>query len=82
MSHTVLRADTVRTAKNYIDKIKDEIDAKYAHGLLRYGVKIDKHQSNPATAVEYTYDAVGKTPATMGTSGKINLNSWAGVWCW
>ena len=80
MSYTVLRADTVRTAKHYADVIKYGIDTSYAHGLLRYGVKIDKHQSDPATAVTYTYDAVGKTPAVMGASGKIDLNSWAGAW--
>ena len=53
-----------------------------AHGLMVgskkakiYGVKIDTTNSNPATAVTYTGDAVGFTPAS-GNNGAFNYGSW------
>ena len=41
-----------------------------------YGIKIDTTNSNPATALTYTDDAVGLTPAT-GNNGAFNAGSWA-----
>ena len=41
-----------------------------------YGVKIDTTNSNPATALTYTDDAVGFTPA-QGNNGAFNAGSWA-----
>ena len=41
-----------------------------------YGVKIDTTNSNPATALTYTDNAIGFTPAT-GNNGSFNAGSWA-----
>ena len=50
-----------------------------AHKL--YGIKIDKSNSNPATRVTYTDQAVGMTAATMDAStGKTNLGDWSDAW--
>lgn len=44
---------------------------------VRFGIKINKNDSNPKTRVEYIYDAVGKTPAAMDyTNGVFNYGSW------
>lgn len=40
-----------------------------------YGVKIDTTNSNPETAVTYTDDALGFTPAS-GNNGAFNYGSW------
>ena len=42
-----------------------------------YGVKIDTLNTNPATALTYTDNAVGFTPAT-GNNGAFSYGSWAG----
>ena len=48
---------------------------------VRYGIKIKKSDSNPATRMEYTYDAVGMTPAKMNyTTGAFDYGSWDDVW--
>lgn len=41
-----------------------------------YGVKIDTTNSNPETALVYTNDAIGFTPAT-GNNGTFGYGSWA-----
>jgi hypothetical protein len=41
-----------------------------------YGVKIDRTNSNPATAVTYTDDAVGFTPSS-GNNGAFMDNGWS-----
>jgi len=41
-----------------------------------YGVKIDTTNSNPLSALTYTDDAVGFTPA-LGNNGSFNAGSWA-----
>ena len=47
----------------------------------RYGIKIKKSDSNPYTRMEYTYDAVGMTPAKMNyTTGAFDYGDWANVW--
>lgn len=49
--------------------------------IKRYGVKINKLDSNPATRITYLYDAVGLTPAAMNyTSGAFDFGSWADIW--
>lgn len=43
----------------------------------RWGIRIDKNDSNPDTRVTYLYDAVGKTPAHMDyTSGEFDYGDW------
>ena len=39
-------------------------DGKHKNAV-RYGIKIDKNNSNPKTRVTYLYDAEGMTPAAM-----------------
>ena len=51
------------------------------NNVVRYGIKIKKSDSNPATRMTYTYDAVGMTPAKMNYStGKFDYGSWADAW--
>ena len=51
------------------------------NNVVRYGIKISKSDSNPATRMTYTYDAVGMTPAKMNYStGKFDYGSWADAW--
>ena len=48
---------------------------------VRYGIKIKKSDSNPATRMTYTYDAVGMTPAKMNyTTGAFDYGSWGDAW--
>jgi hypothetical protein len=43
----------------------------------RWGIKIAKATDDPATRVEYLYDAVGMTPAAMNyTSGEFEYGDW------
>jgi hypothetical protein len=74
---------------------KDTLDRTYANtnailaavgtdvqpqGIKRYGVKINKNDSNPSTRVEYLFDAVGMTPASMNYSaGTFDYGSWGDV---
>ena len=54
-------------------------DGKHKNAV-RYGIKIDKNNSNPKTRVTYLYDAEGMTPAAMDyTNGVFNYGSWEGV---
>ena len=47
----------------------------------RYGFRIKNSEPNPRTRVEYLYDAVGMTPASMNFStGVFNYGSWADIW--
>ncbi len=46
-----------------------------------FGYRIDKNNSDPATRVEYLYDAVGKTPAHMNfDTGKFDYGDWDRAW--
>ena len=48
---------------------------------VRYGIKIDKNNSNPNTRMTYTYDAVGMEPAKMNySSGVFDYGDWENVW--
>lgn len=54
-----------------------EEEGGYQKTVVRYGIKIDKSNSNPNTRVEYIFDAVGMTPASMDfTNGVFNYGSW------
>lgn len=49
--------------------------------VVRFGVAIDKTNSNPDTRVSYIQDAVGMVPAHMDfTTGKFNYGTWENVW--
>lgn len=56
---------------------------KHFTGVERYGVKIDKNNSDPYSRVEYMYDAVGFTPAKMvynsttPNDSEFTYGSWA-----
>lgn len=53
-----------------------ETDAR-VKGVVRYGMKINKSDSNPATRCTYLFDAVGKTPAAMNyTAGTFDFGDW------
>lgn len=46
-------------------------------GVKRYGLKINKNDSNPATRCTYLFDAVGMTPAAMNYStGAFDFGDW------
>lgn len=46
----------------------------------RYGIKINKADSNPKTRVTYIYDALNFTPASMNfANGTFDYGSWADV---
>lgn len=47
----------------------------------RYGMRINKLDSNPATRVTYLFDAVGMTPAGMNFSGGgFDYGDWGDIW--
>lgn len=47
----------------------------------RYGFRIKQSEASPANRVEYLYDAVGMTPASMNfATGIFNYGSWANIW--
>ena len=49
-------------------------------GVKRYGMKINKNDSNPATRCTYLFDAVGMTPAAMNYSaGRFDFGDWGDV---
>ena len=59
-----------------VDDILDHVRQKYK----RYGVRIDRFNSDPSARIEYIYDAVGMTPGHMNyTSGAFDLGSWGDV---
>ncbi len=48
---------------------------------VRFGYRIKQSESNPSSRVEYLYDTVGMTPASMNfSSGVFNYGSWKDVW--
>ena len=74
---------------------KDTLDRTYANtnailaavgedvrvkGVKRYGMKINKNDSNPTTRCTYLFDAVGMTPAAMNyTTGLFDIGDWGDV---
>jgi hypothetical protein len=60
-----------------LDSMVGNIEEQLSLNIFRYGIKIDKNDSNPDTRVEYLYDAVGMNPAYMDyTTGEFNFGSW------
>ncbi len=71
---------------------KDTLDRTYANtnailaavgenvksqGIKRYGMKINKNDSNPATRCTYIFDAAGMTPAAMNyETGLFDIGDW------
>ena len=77
--------DSVTADVNKMIEVADEYIAETPTGpykdVVRYGIKIKKSDSNPATRMTYTYDAVGMTPAKMNyTTGAFDYGDWAKVW--
>lgn len=67
------------------DKIKETTDTILAEVRgqrpKRYGFRVKISEPNPATRVEYLFDAVGMTPAFMdSTNGVFNMGTWGGLW--
>lgn len=72
--------DEVKANTEGILAAVQDIDGKFA-GIKRYGVKINKNDSNPATRITYLYDAVGMTPAKMDfANGTFDYGDWADIW--
>lgn len=47
----------------------------------RFGIRIDKRNSDPATRCEYIFDAKGMGPCGMDfTNGKFNYGDWGDLW--
>ncbi len=63
--------------KNFNDDISQQISAIPTEPKI-YGVEIDENNSNPKTAVVYTDDAVGFTPA-RGNNGNFSWGSWEDI---
>ena len=77
--------DSVTADVNKMIEVADEYIAETPTGpykdVVRYGIKIKKSDSNPATRMTYTYDAVGMTPAKMNyTTGAFDYGSWGNAW--
>lgn len=55
--------------------------AQFSKSVIIYGIKISKTDSNPATRVTYTDDAVGMSPASMNFStGVFDYGDWGSAW--
>lgn len=70
--------DAIKADTTGILKFLSEADAdsKFA-AIKRYGVKINKKESNPATRVTYLYDAVGLSPAKMNfAESSFDFGDW------
>ena len=77
--------DSVTADVNKMIEVADEYIAETPTGpykdVVRYGIKIKKSDSNPATRMTYMYDAEGKTPAKMNYStGAFDYGSWGNAW--
>lgn len=76
--------------KNTLDDVKadttgilatmQDLDSKLKN-IKRYGIKINKLDSNPNTRITYLYDAVGKNPAKMNFgTGVFDYGDWGNIW--
>lgn len=70
--------------KKTVDNIKDLVNQIYAEITntslkKRYGIKIDKNNSDPNTRVEYIYDAKDFTPASL-KNDVFDYGSWKDIW--
>ena len=69
-----------KTTLDAVKKDTSDILASINPGAVIYGVKISKSDSNPATRVTYTHNAIGMTPAHMNyDTGAFDYGSWADV---
>jgi hypothetical protein len=68
--------DAVKADTTGILQQLQDADGKFSN-IKRYGVKINKADSNPATRVTYLYDAVGLNPAKMNyADSTFDLGDW------
>ena len=68
--------DAVKADTTGILKALQDADGKFSN-IKRYGVKINKNDSNTATRVTYLYDAVGLNPAKMNfADGAFDFGDW------
>ena len=71
--------DAVKADTTGILKQLQDADGKFSN-IKRYGIKINKGDSNPDTRITYLYDAAGFTPAKMNfTNGTFDFGSWGEV---
>lgn len=71
--------DAVKADTTGILKHLQDADGKFSN-IKRYGIKINKGDSNPDTRITYLYDAEGFTPAKMNfEDGSFDLGSWGEV---
>lgn len=67
----------VTTNKNIVGAINEIANNSSGSSAKVYGIKIDTTNSNPETALTYTDDAVGFTPAKMNfTTDAFGYGSW------
>lgn len=71
--------DAVKADTTGILKALQDADGKFSN-VKRYGVKINKADSNPDTRVTYLYDAVGMNPAKMNfTENTFDYGDWGSI---
>lgn len=76
---TATRSDVTGSAVKTVT-LSDGDDKAITLGYV-YGFTVTKAESNPASRVTYTHDAVGKTPAYMDyANSAFNYGDWADVW--
>lgn len=71
--------DAIKADTTGILKALQDADGKFSN-IKRYGIKINKADSNPNTRVTYLYDAIGMNPASMNFSEQtFDYGDWASV---
>lgn len=71
--------DAIKADTTGILKELQDTDGKFS-GIKRYGIKINKADSNPDTRVTYLYDAVGLEPAKMNyAQDTFDYGGWGDV---
>lgn len=71
--------DAVKADTTGILKQLQDADGKFSN-IKRYGVKVNKNDSNPDTRVTYLYDAADKNPAKMNySSNAFDFGDWGDV---
>lgn len=77
--------ETLDAVKANTDQLKataaDILKAVSEERPKRYGYRVKIAEPNPASRVEYLFDAVGMTPAHINfTAGTFDYGSWADLW--